>query len=41
VTGVAHGVGTRADLPLPVSLVIIGGGLAVLVSFLALGALWR
>ncbi|MCU1591777.1 MAG: conserved rane protein of unknown function [Frankiales bacterium] len=36
----AHGVGTRADLPIPVSLAIIGGGAAVLVSFLALGALW-
>ena len=40
-TGVlAHGVGTRADLPIPVNLAIIGGGLAVLVSFIALGALW-
>lgn len=36
-----HGVGTRADLPLPVMYVIIGGGLAVVVSFLALGVLWR
>jgi hypothetical protein len=36
----AHGVGTRADLPIPVNLAIIGGGLAVLVSFVALGALW-
>lgn len=37
----SHGVGTRADLPLPVLYVIAGGGLAVLVSFLALGLLWR
>jgi hypothetical protein len=37
----AHGVGTRADLPIPVNLAIIAGGTAVLVSFLALGALWR
>jgi hypothetical protein len=37
----AHGVGTRADLPLPVIYVIVGGGLAVVVSFLALGLLWR
>ncbi|WP_198949866.1 hypothetical protein [Kineosporia sp. A_224] len=37
----AHGVGTRADLPLPVGYVVAGGGLAVLVSFVALGALWR
>ena len=36
----AHGVGTRADLPIPVNLAIIGGGAAVLVSFVALGALW-
>jgi hypothetical protein len=37
----AHGVGTRADLPLPLSYVVVGGGLAVLVSFGVLGALWR
>jgi hypothetical protein len=37
----AHGVGTRADLPLPVIYVVIGGGLAVVVSFVALGLLWR
>ena len=36
----AHGVGTRADLPIPVSFAILGGGLAVLISFVALGALW-
>jgi hypothetical protein len=36
----AHGVGTRADLPIPVSFAIIGGGVAVLLSFVALGALW-
>ncbi|MCW2571841.1 MAG: conserved rane protein of unknown function [Frankiales bacterium] len=36
----AHGVGTRADLPIPVSFAIIGGGVAVLISFVALGALW-
>jgi hypothetical protein len=36
----AHGVGTRADLPIPASLAIYGGGAAVLVSFVALGALW-
>ena len=36
----AHGVGTRADLPIPVNLAIIGGGTAVLVSFVALAALW-
>jgi hypothetical protein len=39
-TVLAHGVGTRADLPIPTNLAIIGGGAAVLVSFVALGALW-
>jgi hypothetical protein len=39
-TVLAHGVGTRADLPIPVSLAIIGGGVAVLISFVAVGALW-
>jgi hypothetical protein len=38
---IAHGVGERADLPLPLSLVIIGGGIAIVASFLALGVLWR
>ncbi len=37
----AHGVGARADLPIPVSLAVIGGGLAVVASFAALGLLWR
>src|SRR5438270_212700 len=32
--------GTRADLPIPVSLAIYGGGTAVLISFVALGTLW-
>ena len=36
----AHGVGTRADLPIPVTLAIMGAAIAVLVSFLALGLLW-
>jgi hypothetical protein len=36
----AHGVGTRADLPVPLSLALIGGAAAVLVSFGALGLLW-
>jgi hypothetical protein len=39
-TVLAHGVGTRADLPIPASYAIVGGGLAVLASFVALGALW-
>jgi hypothetical protein len=37
----AHGVGSRADLPLPVSYVVVGGGLAVAASFAALGLLWK
>jgi hypothetical protein len=37
----AHGVGARADLPLPVSYVVVGGGLAVLATFAALGLLWK
>lgn len=37
----AHGIGDRQDLPLPFSYVLVGAGLAVLVSFLAVGALWR
>jgi hypothetical protein len=28
----AHGVGTRSDLPVPVSLAAIGAGLVVLIS---------
>jgi hypothetical protein len=37
----AHGVGSRADLPVPLSYALIGGAVAVLASFLALGLLWR
>ena len=37
----AHGVGSRSDLPIPVSLALYGAGLAVLISFLALVLLWR
>jgi hypothetical protein len=36
----AHGVGTRADLPVPLELALFGGAAAVLVSFGALGLLW-
>ena len=36
----AHGVGTRADLPIPLELALLGGAAAVLVSFGALGLLW-
>ncbi|WP_270886510.1 hypothetical protein [Pedococcus sp. 5OH_020] len=37
----AHGVGAREDLPLPFSLLLLGAVLALVVSFLALGLLWR
>jgi hypothetical protein len=36
----AHGVGVRADLPVPLELALVGGAAAVLVSFAALGLLW-
>lgn len=38
---VAHGIGGRADLPLPLWLFAYGAGFAVLISFVALGAFWR
>ena len=37
----AHGVGTRSDLPLPVSLAAIGAGMALMISFVVLAVLWR
>lgn len=37
----AHGVGTRADLPLPTMFVVVGAGVALVASFAALGVLWR
>ncbi len=37
----AHGIGGRADLPLPGELVLQAGGFVVLVSFLVVGLLWR
>ena len=40
VTVLAHGVGTRADLPVPLPLALSAGAAAVLVSFAALGLLW-
>lgn len=36
----AHGIGERRDLPLPLHLFIWGIGLAIVVSFIALGTLW-
>lgn len=37
----AHGVGNRADLPLPFEALLIGALAALLISFLAIGVLWR
>lgn len=37
----AHGVGSRQDLPLPFGLLLTGAALALIISFLALGLLWK
>lgn len=37
----AHGVGSRTDLPLPRDYVVLGAAVALVASFAALGALWR
>lgn len=37
----AHGVGSRQDLPLPFSLAVAGAATALVVSFVALGILWH
>lgn len=37
----AHGLGGRSDLPVPLWLALYGGAAAVIVSFAALGAFWR
>lgn len=37
----AHGVGGRTDLPVPFWLALYGAGIAVVLSFAALGVLWR
>jgi hypothetical protein len=37
----AHGVGSRQDLPLPFAAVVLGAAAALVVSFVALGALWH
>lgn len=37
----AHGIGGRQDLPIPLSFLLAGAALAVLVSFMAVGVLWR
>lgn len=40
-TVVAHGVGGRQDLPIPFWYAVGGAAIAVVVSFIALGLLWR
>ncbi|MGH2676057.1 MAG: fenitrothion hydrolase, partial [Actinomycetota bacterium] len=37
----AHGLGGRLDLPVPVWLFVYGAAAAVVISFVALGALWK
>jgi hypothetical protein len=37
----AHGIGGRSDLPVPLWLAVTGGSAAILISFIALGAFWR
>ena len=37
----AHGIGGRQDLPIPFSFALVGAVVALVVSFVALGALWR
>ncbi|MBA3431164.1 MAG: hypothetical protein H0U16_06760 [Actinobacteria bacterium] len=36
----AHGIGGRSDLPVPLWLAMYAGGFAVVISFVALGAFW-
>lgn len=36
----AHAVGVRADLPVPLPVVLVAGSLAVVVTFVVLGAVW-
>jgi hypothetical protein len=37
----AHGLSSREDLPIPFTYALVGAAVALLVSFLALGLLWR
>ena len=37
----AHGVGSRGDLPLPFTALVVGAVAALLISFVAIGTLWR
>lgn len=37
----AHGIGGRADLPIPLAVLVVGASLVLLITFVALGALWK
>ena len=37
----AHGIGGRADLPVPIGYFLVGAGIVLVLSFLALAALWK
>ena len=37
----AHGVGSRTDLPIPIGFALYGAGAAILVSFAVLLLFWR
>jgi hypothetical protein len=37
----AHGIGGRSDLPIPFEFALVGAGVAVAVSFIAIASLWR
>jgi hypothetical protein len=37
----AHGVGSRTDLPIPLGLALYGAGAAILLSFAVLLLFWR
>lgn len=39
-TALAHAIGGRADLPLPIEALIVGGGLMLVLAFVALALLW-
>jgi hypothetical protein len=41
VTVLAHGVGSRTDLPIPLGLALYGAGAAILISFVVLLLFWR
>jgi hypothetical protein len=36
----AHGIGGRADLPIPISVLLVGAAAVLVITFLALGFLW-